>query len=479
MGMAAEGFSANRVSSPLGHSQRRHGGKIWLAAGFLGCASLVGGRFWLFPGMQAAAVPAQEGSENASQPAALRVEVVHPTKGGLQRTTTQPGTVQSYESVQLYAAVSGYLKLQTVDIGDRVKKGQLLIKVDVPELEKQKQRSAAQVEQSRARVQQMKAKVASADADLLVARATVVQAEAAAKSAAATLRFREQQLQRMKELFALKSIDERLVDEKTEQRDAALETERSARAAILTANAQVTAAQAKIDQAHADVAAAAAEVQVAQAELEKVQVLVEYSSIVAPFDGIITQRSLFVGDFVRAGTESGGRPPLLTVQRTDLFRVVVQVPDRDVPYCDPGDSAIVEMDALPGVVFPAKVSRVASSEDPDTRLMRVEIDVASPKRQIRNGMYGRVTIILDKGVDQLTLPSSCLVGRSRDGKSSVYVVKNGRARLTPINVGQDNGLRVAVVSGLSQNDAVILSPGSEIAEGIPVQCAEAPGKPGH
>jgi RND family efflux transporter MFP subunit len=446
---------------------------FWLFGGLLAFAVTIGGWRFLSEELSPAQVQAQEQGQAPAPPAALPAQVVHPRKGAMQRTTCQPGTVQAFESVQLYAAVSGYLKQQTVDIGDRVKRDQVLLKVDVPELEKQVQRYTSLLDQARARVNQMRARVASARADKQAAQAAVVQAQATAKSAAATLRFRQQQLQRMKDLFALQSIDERLVDEKTEQRDAALEAERAAQAAVLTANAQVAAAQAKIDQAEADVVEAEAEVKVARAELEKTQVLVQYSTIVAPFDGVVTQRNFFPGDFVKAATEGGSAVPLLTVQRTDLMRVVVQIPDRDVPYADPGDPGVVEIDALPGQKFPAKIARIASSEDPDTRLMRVELDVPNPNGQIRNGMYGRVTIVLDKAADQLSLPSSCLVGRSADGKAKVFVVRDGHARLTPIEVGADNGLQVAVLRGLRETDEVIDHAGTGIADGAAVVVANA------
>jgi HlyD family secretion protein len=449
------------------------GWKFWSMSGLLIVALLVGGHHFLVHNGTPTKAEAQENSEPQGEPGegdnaaptTIAVEVLHPSKGKMERTTTQPGTVQAFESVQLYSAVPGYLQKQTVDIGDRVKKGQLLIKVDVPELEKQILRINSQIDQARARVKQMEARIATAEAEKKAAEASVFQAEATTKSCEAALRFREQQLQRMKDLFALKSIDERLVDEKTEQRDAALEAERSAQASILTARAQVTATEAKIAQARADVLEAEAQVQVAQADLAKAQVLVAYSTIEAPFDGVITQRSQFVGDFVRAATDSGGRVPLLTVQRTDKFRVVVQIPDRDVPYADPGDDAVVEIDALPFKKFPAKISRVAASEDPDTRLMRVELDVENPKGRLRNGMYGRVTICLDKALNQISIPSCCLVGRAQDGKANVYTVQNGRAHLTRIEIGTDTGLQVAVLSGLRRADEVIQHPTSDIQEG--------------
>src|SRR5204862_855031 len=144
--------------------------------------------------------------------------------------------------------------------------------------------------------------------------------------------------------------------------------------------------------------------------LEKGQVLVQFATVVAPCDGVITERNFFPSDFVRAANEGGAHLPLLTVQRTDRMRVVVQIPDRDVPYCDPGDPAIVEIDALPGQKLLAKVSRVARSEDHDTRLMHVEIDLPNPTGKICNGMYGKVTIILEES-DLLTVPPSSLLAK--------------------------------------------------------------------
>jgi RND family efflux transporter MFP subunit len=400
-------------------------------------------------------------------PSTVHVRVTHPQKGEMDRTTTQPGSVQSYESVRLFAGVSGYLKTLNVDIGDRVAKGQILARVSVPELDKQVERHTAGVEQAQARVRQAKSRLASVKADLEAAKAAVTQAEATVRTRSAELRFRDRQFKRMQELFALKSIDERLVDEKMEQRDAAVEAEQAAKAAVVTTKAQVSAGEAKIAQAEADIVEAEAEVKVARADLDKAKVLVQFATISAPFDGVITQRALFPGDFVRAATEGGGVAPLLTVQRTDRMRVVVQVPDRDVPYTDPGDPAIVEIDALPGQKFPAQVSRLAQSEDPATRLMRVEIDLPNPSGKIRNGMYGHVTIILDRS-NEFGVPSSCLVGRAEDGKGTVYVVRDGHAHQVPVRIGADDGLKVAVLDGLKPEDEVILHPSGEIVEGTPV-----------
>ena len=414
--------------------------------------------------------PVLQSTESAAT-TGVSVAVIHPRPGLLARTTVQPGSLQAYESVQLYAKVSGYLVQQTVDIGDRVKKGQVLAVVDVPELEKQAQKNAAALDQAMARVDQVKAQKTSALAGLAAAKAAVEQAEAGAKSAAAWVRFRHRQHQRMQELYTSRSIEERLVDESKEKYEASVETELSAKANISTAKAQVAAADAKVQLAEADLTEALAAVKVFRADLERTQVQVAFATVRAPFDGVVVHRSFFPGDFIRSAAEGGIGQPLLTVQRTDRMRVVVQVPDSVVPYTDAGDPATVEIDALPGTKVEAKVSRVAASEDPQTRLMRVEIDLPNTDGKLRQGMYGRVRIRLDKG-DGLSIPSSCLVGNAGGGEGTVYVVRDGRARRTAVKLDGDNGLRVGV-RGLTAEDAVILQPIGSLADGAPVRATVA------
>jgi HlyD family secretion protein len=436
----------------------------WLLSGLTLLGLLMASGYFLGRGALSPNVAAQPQDDPSAVARKVHVQVTHPRKGEMDRTTRQPGSVFAFESIELYAGVSGFLKTLNVDIGDRTKKGQALAQVDVPDLEKQVQRNAAMVEQARARVSQMKARAVSTRAEWDAARATVPRAEAMLKSKSAELLYRQKQLQRMRELAVARAIEDKLVDEATSHRDAVREAELAAQEGVTTAKANVAAMAAKILAADADVQEAEAQVKVAQAELEKSQVFVQFATVRAPFDGIITKRNFFPSDFVRAANEGGAHIPLLTVQRTDLMRVVVQIPDRDVPYCDPGDPALVEIDALPGQKLPAKVSRIALSEDHDTRLMRVEIDLPNPTGKICNGMYGKVTIILEKS-ELLTVPPSCLVGQAQDAKGQVYVVRDGRAHLIPVTIGADNGLQVAIVNGLAMNDEVILRPGSDIADG--------------
>ncbi len=445
---------------------------LWTGIVVVVIIAAIAGLIMVFVGPSAPVAQAEDGPHSIQEPAdetaAIAVTVVNPRKGAMERLTTQPGSVQAFQSVQLFAKVPGFLKSQTVDIGDRVKKNQVLAVVDVPELEKQVQRDKAAVDQAASKVRQAEARVNVAEAELEAAKAALEQAKASARSAKAWVRYRAIRLKTMQDLALSKSIEEKLVDEAKEHYEASIETEQAAIAAISTTRAKMTACQARIKQAEADVSAAQAEVHVNQAELERNQVQVDFATIRAPFDGVISYRSMDPGGFVRAANDAG-TIPLLTVQRTDLMRVVVMVPDRDVAYADVGDPATLELDALPGIKLPAKISRIAESQDPQTRLMRVELDLKNPTGKFHNGMYCHATILLDKATDKLSIPASCLASKSESGnKGAVYVVRDGHAHRVSIRLGEDNGLRAEILDGLRTSDLVVVQPGEALTDGAPV-----------
>ena len=126
-----------------------------------------------------------------------------------------------------------------------------------------------------------------------------------------------------------------------------------------------------------------------------------------------------------------GPDPLAHRRPRRQMRTIVLVPDRDVPYCKVGDPATVHLDALAGRVFKAKVSRIAESEDLKDRTMRVEIDIDNSDHALRDGMFGRAEILLEKLIKNLTIPSSCLAQRNGKGEGAVFVVKNGELRRVP------------------------------------------------
>jgi multidrug efflux pump subunit AcrA (membrane-fusion protein) len=203
---------------------------LWRALVVLAIVGVGGATVWGWknftperPASHQPIVAEQEAPSTSSKLTRLPVQTVHPG-GGSERVATQPGSVLAYQTVQIHAKASGFLKTQKVDIGDKVKQGDVLAIVDVPELTQSVAKAKAVLDQAKAKVEQMKARVKSAEAEHQAALASIAQAEANAKSSSAMLRYRTRQYGRLKELFDSRSIDERLVDESKQQLEAASET---------------------------------------------------------------------------------------------------------------------------------------------------------------------------------------------------------------------------------------------------------------
>jgi HlyD family secretion protein len=398
------------------------------------------------------------------------VQVVKPVRGGMVRTTNQPGTIRASEFAELFAKVSGFVKTLNVDRGSRVKKGDVLAEIYDPERDVAVEQSAAALEHANAMVAQAESNILTAQAAVLAAKAQQNEAKSVREQRVAERNYRKKQYIRINELVKKGDVEERLADEEYDNYLSAEGAVHSAEAGIETAAAQFAEATAKVQLAKADLKSAQAGVHVSKANLDMAKVFVQYTKILSPYDGVVIFRgeSVHLGTFIRSASE-GTSVPLFTVAADNKMRTIVLVPDRDVPYCKVGDPATVQLDALAGRVFKAKVSRTAESEDLKDRTMRVEIDIDNADHALRDGMFGRAEILLEKLIKSLTIPSSCLAQRNGKGEGAVYIVKDGELHRVPVRVGLDNGLRVEVISGLNENDQVVLRPDASVAEGTRVQ----------
>jgi HlyD family secretion protein len=408
------------------------------------------------------------------------VQVVKPERGGMQRTTNQPGTVRAFEYAELYAKVSGFVKTLNVDRGSRVKKDDVLAEIYDPERDVAVEQADAALDHAHASVAQAQSSILSAQASVLAAKAEQSEAKAVREQRVAEREYRSKEYARIKELVAKGDVEPRLSDDEQAHYLAADAAVHSAEAGIETAAAKLAEANAKVEQARADLKLAEAGVKVSEANLDLAKVFVQYTKILSPYDGVVIYRgeSVHRGTFIRSAADGTGLP-LFTVARDDTMRTIVLVPDRDVPYCKVGDPATVQLDALAGKVFDAKVSRMAESEDLKDRTMRVEIDLDNADHKLKDGMFGRAEILLENLVKSLTVQSSCLVQRNGKGEGAVLVVRNGELYRVPVRVGLDNGLRVEITSGLNEDDLVILQPDASMVDGTKVQAEpvkESPAK---
>jgi RND family efflux transporter MFP subunit len=412
-----------------------------------------------------------EPSKLAGTAGPVAVWVASPLRGGLDRTTRSPCTLHAFQSVDLYPAATGTLKSVTVDIGDRVKKGQALAELDAPLLTLEEKQAVVAVQRTRNRIQEGAAQVATAKAELQAAKSGVVQRQAEIDGAKATEAFREKQLERSRKLFEARTVDRAQVEEHAKLVLTAKAQVSETLAALEAAKAVLVVKETKVDQALAALTILKCDQEAAEIGLEKARVTLGFTRIVSPVDGIVTRRNVFPGDYLQS-SERGERQALLTVQRIDVMRVVVQVAERDVPLTEPGVPAQMTFDALPGMRFTGKVSRVGFVADPDTHSMRVEIDVPNPKAALRPGMSGTAALFLKKGSPRvLRLPLSSLVPVGEDG-FAVYIVRDGKARRTPVEVGLRHGKEAEILSGLDPKDRVVTNPRELKGDAVPVRVKE-------
>jgi HlyD family secretion protein len=416
-------------------------------------------------------------AQASEQETGVRVTVVSPRKGGLPRITTLPCAAHWFESADLFAKVPGYLKTQAVDIGSKVKQGDVVAALDAPELERDVDLMKASQIQAKAEVLQMQARRKTAEADLKASEASIAKAEADASRWTAECSFREKEYQRFKELGQSQSVQAAIVDEKLFQFQSVESGLKSAESAIEAARQLVLAAKARVELADADLAYTKAKAGVADAALAKSEEMAAYTKIVSPYDGVVTSREFHRGEFVRAAGQ-GATAPIMRIARTDLIRVVTQIPDRDVRLAHPGDKVTIEFDAIPGKEFTGTLSRIAHSEDIASRTMRAEADLPNPGMVILDQMYGRIKIDLEPASTGMTLPSSCLIGDVKDNRGKVFVVKGNTVKLVTVVIASDNGRQVEVLSGLAPADTVVVGPPAGLSDGSAVVAVPGPGEAG-
>ena len=411
-------------------------------------------------------------NQQSQNKAAVKVKVAHPHRGGITRTTSQLAEIRFFAHVQQFAKVSGYLRSQVVDIGDTVRRGDVLAEVYAPEYQQQVEAAAAAVEQSRAEISQAEALVVVSQGEVQAETAMVKQREAQILQYTATRKYRQKEYVRYSELAVNRAIDERAADEKQDDFESAKAGELVSVAAVEAAKGSLARAFAQVEKSKADVKAARARLQVAEARESNAQIFRQYTKITAPFDGVVTERNYYDGDFIRDASANGVQS-ILGLARTDLMRVVVYIPDSQVAYLDRGDEAVIRVQALGGEEFRGKIARYSNMEMASNRAMRAEIDLPNPSGRLRHGMYGDVTILLDKATTVLTVPSPGLIENDGHGAGSVYVARGGKARKVSVRVGQDNGLVVEILAGVTPNDEIIVDYSGSIEDGSDVDALPA------
>lgn len=355
-------------------------------------------------------------SRDASAPPPVDVIVVKSAPATFPLTL--PGETAGWYESTIYARVNGYVATWLVDIGDRVKRGQVLATIDTPELD---------------------AQLAAAQAKLKASQALVLARQADADFA--------------------KTTHERW---KNSPKGVVSEQERDDK-------------KAAYDKAVAQLNEAKAQVGLDKAEVGRYTALTEFKQVVAPYGGTITERRIDIGNLVTAGSGSTTTPLYRMVQDRSI-RVFVDVPQSSAQDIKSGLPAQVVANHIPGRVFEGQVARTADSINQQTRTLRVEVDIPNDDHALVAGLYVNVTFQLpSEGLVQI--PAAALVFRS-SGPHVAVINKDNKVAFRKVTISRDDGKTVSIRSGIAEGDKVALNISSQIAEGQTIELHEFTAKEG-
>lgn len=341
--------------------------------------------------------------------------VVVASRQTLANKLTVAGVFLPYQEVELHAKVAGYIRSISVDIGDKVKEGQVLATLDVPELQ-------AQVVGAQASVRRTQAEIARAANDVERAKANYSALHAAA------VRLKQASNARPG-LIAEQALDDAL--------------------------AKDDAAAAQVDAAKSAYEAMQQQLGVSQAQQQQMSSMADYSHIVAPFNGIITWRYADAGALIQAGTSNAGSAPVVKIAQISTLRLRLPVPESLAPFVKVGDLTTIYIGALNRTIT-GKAARSTKALDPITRSMQLEVDVPNKDDSLSPGMYAEVSVNIRRVGDALVVPINAIF---RDGDSQKVCVVNAQNRVEQRNVtvGISTADKTEILSGLREGEHVIIA----------------------
>ena len=358
------------------------------------------------------------------------VAVAKAATADLSRDLILTAEFKPYQEVDVMAKVSGYVKEIRVDVGDRVKEGDLLATLEVPEMADDLRKSQAGVRHSQSEVARAQDEIARAKSAHDIAHLSYNRLlQASLKKPG---------------LIAQQEIDD-------------------AQSKDLVAEAQLSAANSSL-------AAAGQQVDVDQSSTARVQTMIDYQRVTAPFTGVVTKRYADKGSMIQAGTASQTQAmPVVRLSENGLLRLILPVPESVVPTVHIGQQVEVRVPTL-NRAFPGKVARFSDKVAYQTRTMDTEVDVPNPSLVLIPGMYAEVNLTLARHSAVIAVPVMAIDQDAAGGSGSVMVINpNNRVEVRHVALGLETANRVEIRSGLNDGDMVVLTGRASLKAGQEVR----------
>jgi RND family efflux transporter MFP subunit len=352
--------------------------------------------------------------------------------GYIANQLTVAGVFQPFQEIDVHGKVSGYIRHIYVDIGDRVHQGQTLAVLEVPELQAEVAGARAGVTQTQQNIARLQNEVAREQASYAAVHANYTRLKQASDQQPG--------------LVAAQELDDVLARDRT--------------------------AAAQVDAAKSAVAAAEGQLGVSRAENLRVSSMENYATITAPYSGVVTMRYADTGSLIPAGTAEGLNQAVLRLAQSDVLRLRMPIPERDVSMVHEGSVVTVNVQAT-GQQFPGTVVRFTRDVSNETRTMMTEVDIPNPNLTLTPGMYADVTFNLQEKKNALIVPASAI--SQGDQPTVMLVDASNHVEKRAVTLGISGSNSQEIVSGLQPGDRVIIGGLSTLQPGQQVTPQNAPG----
>ena len=358
----------------------------------------------------------------------VTVGVTKVARKSLGRQITLSSELVPFQEIDVYAKESGYVKKLYVDYGTRVKAGQVMAILEIPELEELLQEDQAEIKNATNQVSRAENELKRYDAQYQALHLQYTRLKGVSETQPG--------------IVAQQEVDD--------------------------AQGKDSAAASQVDAGKASLEATQSQLSVARAKLAHDQALFDYARITAPFAGVITERYANLGTLVQAGTGSSTQAmPIVRLSQDDLFRLVIPVPESYVRYIHVGDHVDVHVPSL-NRIFPGNVARFSVDVREDTRTMHTEVDVANLQRVLLPGLYADAEIALDQEENVPTVPVQAL--NHEGDKTTVFVVnQDAEIEDRAVQVGLQTASDAEITSGLNEGEQVVVSDRSGLKAGEKVR----------
>jgi RND family efflux transporter MFP subunit len=322
----------------------------------------------------------------------MTVEVTKVKRGHVSQMLTVVGNLIGEQTVDVVPRTGGRLISMNVKLGDRVRRGQVLAKIEDREI----------VEQVR-----------QAEASHKVAEATIRQRQA-------DLNLAQTSVERSRNLFARQLLPKQTLDD---------------------SEARYLSAVASLDLATAQMAQS-------EARLQELRINLANTNVVSPVDGYVARRNLDVGAF------ASNNQPVASVVDISSLRLIANVVEKDLRAVTVGDRASVDVDAFPGEKFGGRIARLSPVLDPSTRTATMEVEIANRDGRLKPGMYARVDLTVEDKDNVLVVPKIALI--DSQGTRGVYQPgEDNKAKFKAVKVGIENNETAEILEGLNEGEIVV------------------------